>query len=200
MLDISSDEEGWGETQGSYGVGSEDYNWISELLDDKVGDREIDDSDDVVFVGEVMLSPKLRSKSSSVAENDLDDDCVVLDGDPYNSGEIENSNVSDLDDLLTRMIGEIPRGTKEIWASDVAAPRMEGTRFITDNIRCSAMVAVGGPATMVAWFSFGNNDGGRSNGGGVLVEKLGVVLRDNSVWGARNRRRESLETRWRLKT
>ncbi|KAL6968130.1 hypothetical protein U1Q18_033933 [Sarracenia purpurea var. burkii] len=102
VLDISSDEEGWGETRGSCGGG--DYDWISELLDDKVDDREPDDSDDVVFVGEVMLNPKPRSKSSSVAENDLDDDCVVLDGDPDKSVEIENSNVSDSDDLL--ILGE----------------------------------------------------------------------------------------------
>ncbi|KAL6971319.1 hypothetical protein U1Q18_030997, partial [Sarracenia purpurea var. burkii] len=76
----------------------------------------------------------------------------------------------------------------------------QGTRFIVDNIGCSVMVAMGDPATMVAWFSSGDNDDGRSIGGGVLVEKLGVVLTDDNVWGARNRRRESLETRWRLKT
>ncbi|KAL6984693.1 cysteine synthase [Sarracenia purpurea var. burkii] len=56
------------------------------------------------------------------------------------------------------------------------------------------MAAVGSPGTMVAWFSSGDNDGGRSSGGGVLVKKLGVVLNDDGVWGARNRRCESLET------
>ncbi|KAL6993809.1 hypothetical protein U1Q18_011923, partial [Sarracenia purpurea var. burkii] len=61
------------------------------------------------------------------------------------------------------------------------------------------MVVVGGPTTMVAWFSSGDNDDGRSSGGGVLVEKLGVVFRDDIVWGAKNRRCESLEMRWRLK-
>ncbi|KAL6984568.1 poly(A)-specific ribonuclease [Sarracenia purpurea var. burkii] len=78
--------------------GGADYDWISELLDDKVGDREADDSDDIVFVGEAMMNPKSRSKSSSVVENDLDDDCVALDGDPDKSVEIENSNASDSDD------------------------------------------------------------------------------------------------------
>ncbi|KAL6997264.1 hypothetical protein U1Q18_007388 [Sarracenia purpurea var. burkii] len=109
----------------SRGDGGVDYDWILELLDDKVGDREADDSDDVVLVGKAMRNPKLRSKSSSVAENDLDDDCVALDGDPGKSVEIENSNASDSDDLLARTTGELPRGAKEIWASDVAAPRME---------------------------------------------------------------------------
>ncbi|KAL7001118.1 hypothetical protein U1Q18_002271 [Sarracenia purpurea var. burkii] len=62
------------------------------------------------------------------------------------------------------------------------------------------MVVVGGPTTMVAWFNSSDNGDGRSSRGGVLVKKLGIVLRDDSVWGAKNRPRESLKTRWRLKT
>ncbi|KAL6973959.1 hypothetical protein U1Q18_028143 [Sarracenia purpurea var. burkii] len=50
---ISSDGEGWVETKGSCGIGGDDYDWISELLGDKVGDTETDDSDDVVLVGGV---------------------------------------------------------------------------------------------------------------------------------------------------
>ncbi|KAL6966823.1 hypothetical protein U1Q18_032617, partial [Sarracenia purpurea var. burkii] len=73
-FDISSDREGWVEPKGSCGIGGDNYDWISELLGDKVGDTETDDSDDVVLVG----------------GNDLDDDCVVLDGDPTKSVEIEN--------------------------------------------------------------------------------------------------------------
>ncbi|KAL6982811.1 hypothetical protein U1Q18_016204 [Sarracenia purpurea var. burkii] len=76
-------------------------------------------------VGGVMLDPRPRSRPSSVAENDSDNDCVALDGDPDKLVEIENSNASDSDELLARTTGEIPRGAKEIWASDVAAPRME---------------------------------------------------------------------------
>ncbi|KAL6999049.1 hypothetical protein U1Q18_000217, partial [Sarracenia purpurea var. burkii] len=88
VLDINLDEEGWGETRGSCDIGSDDCDWISELLDDKAGGGDIDDSGDVVFVGEVMLKPKPRSRSSSVAENDLDD-------------------------LLARTTGEISQGAKE---------------------------------------------------------------------------------------
>ncbi|KAL6961188.1 hypothetical protein U1Q18_038953 [Sarracenia purpurea var. burkii] len=47
------DGEGWVETKGSCGIGGDDYDWISELLGDKVGDTETDDSDDVVLVGGV---------------------------------------------------------------------------------------------------------------------------------------------------
>ncbi|KAL6967077.1 hypothetical protein U1Q18_032881 [Sarracenia purpurea var. burkii] len=52
-FDISSDGEGWVETKGSCGIGGDDCDWISELLGDKVGDTETDDSDDVVLVGRV---------------------------------------------------------------------------------------------------------------------------------------------------
>ncbi|KAL6952926.1 hypothetical protein U1Q18_042937 [Sarracenia purpurea var. burkii] len=49
----SSDGEGLAETKGSCGIGGDDYDWISELLGDEVGDTETDDSDDVVLVGGV---------------------------------------------------------------------------------------------------------------------------------------------------
>ncbi|KAL7002552.1 hypothetical protein U1Q18_003704 [Sarracenia purpurea var. burkii] len=100
VLAINSEEEGWGETRGSCDLGSDDCDWISEPFGDKAGGGDIDDSSDVVFVGEVMLKLKPSSGSSSVAE-------------------------SDLDDLLAQTTGEISRGAKEIWASQVAAPRIE---------------------------------------------------------------------------
>ncbi|KAL6957380.1 hypothetical protein U1Q18_048215 [Sarracenia purpurea var. burkii] len=111
--------------KGCRGAGGVAFEWTLELFDDKVGDRGADDSDGSVFVGEAMLNPKPRLKSSSVAENDLDGDWVALDGGPDKSVEIENSNASDSEDLLARTTWEIPRGAKEIGASDVVAPRME---------------------------------------------------------------------------
>ncbi|KAA8550690.1 hypothetical protein F0562_002374 [Nyssa sinensis] len=100
VFDISSDEEGWGETRGN-GVGGDDYDWISELFDD---------SDDVVCVGEVLLNPKQRLKSMSVVakssanDDDDDDDCVVLDGDPDKPVAIENDTAGEADELL--IVGE----------------------------------------------------------------------------------------------
>ncbi|CAL5432539.1 unnamed protein product [Camellia sinensis] len=91
VLDISSDED-------------YDYDWISEFLDDA------DDSDEVVVVSEVVANHKQRSsKSSSVAAakpKDLDDDCVVLEGDPDKpvAIEIENNTEGDSDDLS--IVGE----------------------------------------------------------------------------------------------
>uniref|UniRef100_A0A5B7CCH7 RPM1 interacting protein 13 n=1 Tax=Davidia involucrata TaxID=16924 RepID=A0A5B7CCH7_DAVIN len=99
VLDISSDEEGWGETGGNGGGGDGDGDdidyWISELLDD---------SDDVVCVGEVFLNHKQRLKSMSVvaksSAKDEDDDCVVLDGDPDKPVAIENDTAGEADELL----------------------------------------------------------------------------------------------------
>ncbi|PSR86400.1 ABC transporter H family member protein [Actinidia chinensis var. chinensis] len=104
VFDISSDEEGWGETRDGGGCGGDDYDWISELLEKVHG--EPDDSDDVVLVSEVVPNPKPRSKPSSVAkEKELDDDdCVILDCDPDKPVVIENNDAGDSDDLL--IVGE----------------------------------------------------------------------------------------------
>ncbi|KAF7120317.1 hypothetical protein RHSIM_Rhsim13G0040600 [Rhododendron simsii] len=107
VFDISSDEECWGETgrgNNTGGGGGDGYDWISEFFR-----RESEDSDDVELVGEVVLNPKPRPKSSSVAEklkdfDDDDDECVILDGDPDKPVVIEKDNASDSDDLL--IVGE----------------------------------------------------------------------------------------------
>ncbi|PSR94898.1 Zinc finger CCCH domain-containing protein [Actinidia chinensis var. chinensis] len=96
VLDISSDEEN-----------CDGFDWLSELLHEAMG--EGDGSDDLVLVGEVAMNPKQRLKSSNVEEkrpvNDLDDDCVVLDGDPDKPAESENNwGGGDSDDLL--IVGE----------------------------------------------------------------------------------------------
>ena len=96
VLDISSDEEV-----------CDGFDWISELLHGARG--EGDGSDDLVLVGEFAMNPKQRlMKSSNVDEKrsvkNLDDDCVVLDGDPDKPAEIENNAGGDSDDLL--IVGE----------------------------------------------------------------------------------------------
>ncbi|XP_057964072.1 uncharacterized protein LOC131155150 isoform X2 [Malania oleifera] len=95
--EISSDEEvGLGE----YNCGGDDnYDWITELLGEV--DKETDDSDEVLVVAEVP--PKQRIKSSSAVKssvNDVDDDCVILDGDPDNPVGVVNDSGNGSDDLL----------------------------------------------------------------------------------------------------
>ncbi|XP_031250211.1 uncharacterized protein LOC116108071 isoform X1 [Pistacia vera] len=99
VFDISSDEEkGFDEPEG------DDYSWLSKLLRD-----EVDDSDEVVVVGEI------KSKSSkSTVSNEDDDDCVVLDADPdkpvsadndkAREGEREREGDGEEDDLV--VVGE----------------------------------------------------------------------------------------------
>ncbi|PSS14061.1 A-agglutinin anchorage subunit like [Actinidia chinensis var. chinensis] len=95
VLDISSDEEV-----------CDDFDWISELLHEAMG--EGDGSDELVLLGEFAMNPKQRLKSSNIDEKrsvkDLDDDCVVLDGDPDKPVEIENNTGGDSDDLI--VVGE----------------------------------------------------------------------------------------------
>lgn len=84
VFDISSDEEPAIEEPKEF---DDDCNWLTELL--RTVDKEKDDSDDVVIVGEYNPpKPKSKSKSSNqvadikfVLDGD-DDDCVVLGGDP----------------------------------------------------------------------------------------------------------------------
>lgn len=88
VFDISSDEE----PALDVAAGSDDYGWISKLLCD-----EVDDSDDVVVVGEI------KSRSSKVTANkscEDDDDCVILDGDPDKPVAVNEDKADDGDDLV----------------------------------------------------------------------------------------------------
>ena len=84
VFDISSDEEPAIEEPKEF---DDDCNWLTELL--RTVDKEKDDSDEVVIVGEYNPpKPKSKSKSSNqvadikfVLDGD-DDDCIVLGGDP----------------------------------------------------------------------------------------------------------------------
>lgn len=119
VLDVSSDDDaGWGDgvaacasySGGGGGVvGRDDVDWISEILDEV--DKEKDDSDDVVVVGEVIVKPKLRVSKTLVkcvtnfnngGEEEEDDECVVLDGDPDKPIPTQNDKGvdDDSDDLL----------------------------------------------------------------------------------------------------
>lgn len=96
ILDISSDEEvGLEEIAESF-----DYDWIKEFMDDS--DKESDDSDEVIVVGEVK--PDQKSKPSKPSVNDVDDDCVVLDADPENCVTSVNEAATESDELL--VVGE----------------------------------------------------------------------------------------------
>lgn len=118
VLDVSSDDDvGWGDGVAACGgdgggggvVGRDDGDWISEILDEV--DKEKDDSDDVVVVGEVIVKPKLRVSKTLVkcvtninngGEDDDDDECVMLDGDPDKPIPTQNDKGvdDDSDDLL----------------------------------------------------------------------------------------------------
>lgn len=115
VLDVSSDDDvGWGDGVADGGggggvVGRDDGDWISEILDEV--DKEKDDSDDVVVVGEVIVKPKLRVSKTLVkcvtnvndgGEEEDDDECVVLDGDPDKPIPSQNDRGvdDDSDDLL----------------------------------------------------------------------------------------------------
>ncbi|KAI4349326.1 hypothetical protein L6164_009928 [Bauhinia variegata] len=95
VLDISSDEE-----SGLNELSKTDYAWIKEFLGES--DTESDDSEEVVVIGEVK--PERKSKSSRPAVIDVDDDCVVLDGDPEDRVTTVNETEIESDELL--IVGE----------------------------------------------------------------------------------------------
>lgn len=95
MLEISSDEE-VGFDDGK----AVDIDWLLDcLLEDG---NATDDFDDVVVVGEV--NPKPKSKFPKLNRKDDDDDCVVLEGDPYKPVSTVNDSENGSDDLL--IVGE----------------------------------------------------------------------------------------------
>ncbi|KAF7818485.1 uncharacterized protein G2W53_023940 [Senna tora] len=99
ILDISSDEE-IGLEEGPKSI---DYEWIREILG--VSDKRLDDSDEVVVVREVhQTERKSKSSKTAPAASDLDDDCVVLDGDPEKQVTSVNESVTESDELL--IVGE----------------------------------------------------------------------------------------------
>ncbi|XP_009372238.3 uncharacterized protein LOC103961418 [Pyrus x bretschneideri] len=96
---ISSDDElGWTDLDEE-----DNFDWVSDLLEsaDKVTDDD-DDSDDVVVISEVNSKSKKKSSKRTVA--DVDDDCVVLDGDPDKPVSVVEDSGSGSDELL--VVGE----------------------------------------------------------------------------------------------
>lgn len=88
VFDISSDEE----PALDVAAGGDDFGWLTKLLCD-----DVDDSDEVVVVGEI------KSKSSKVTANkncEDDDDCVILDGDPDKPVAVDEDKADDGDDLV----------------------------------------------------------------------------------------------------
>ncbi|KAG6437924.1 hypothetical protein SASPL_102855 [Salvia splendens] len=124
VLDISSDEETvFGDVSKGFGEFGykEDGEWLSRLLVE-VGGNIDDDSDDVVFVGELFPNATKKSRSDSVKvaiDDGDDDDCMVLDGDPDNPVVAVNhkDDGDDSDDL--EIVGE--KG--EVACRDFPHPR-----------------------------------------------------------------------------
>ncbi|XP_047981478.1 uncharacterized protein LOC125222735 isoform X2 [Salvia hispanica] len=101
VLDSCSDEEA------AFGD-KEDGDWLSRLLVEAGGNTD-DDSGDVVFVSE--LFPKIRSDSvkalaKAVVDDEGDDDCMVLDGDPDNPVVAVNDKADGGDSDELEIVGE----------------------------------------------------------------------------------------------
>ncbi|CAN4093505.1 unnamed protein product [Withania somnifera] len=138
IFDISSDEEvGFVKSKGGSG-GSDDYDWITELLGE--GDeRSKDDSDDVVVVREVIKNTNLKSLNSankpSVNNDDDDDDCVVLKEDPDKLVQVVNDRVDDdSDDLF--VVGQ--KGQCHCYVCDSLAPCVYWRTGISSIAHCHA--------------------------------------------------------------
>lgn len=108
-VELSSDEDvGLDEKLGFDDSGEDDCDWIQELLkevDRQTNTEDSNESDDVVLVSEVVVSPKLKLKNCDAGLKELDeeeddDDCVVLDGDPDKPEAVENSQMVDESDEL----------------------------------------------------------------------------------------------------
>lgn len=106
IFDISSDEDD--DMLRNFGSIDSDYDWISELFPEDVGEKEKekegDDEDDVVVVSEVLGNPKKRKRVETGDYVDDDDDCVILEGDPDKLVEVENGGGGEEDDLV--VVGE----------------------------------------------------------------------------------------------
>ncbi|XP_075490042.1 uncharacterized protein LOC142528769 [Primulina tabacum] len=116
ILEISSDEEsGFVDvrerdfTGDGDGFGDrEDHDWLSKLLGEVDGDKD-DDSDEVLWVSEVIPNPKKPRLQSSKPACEIvcsggggdDDDCVILDREPDQARVVKNgvyNNLGGVDD------------------------------------------------------------------------------------------------------
>lgn len=102
VLDISSDEE----------IDVKDQHVNLEWFYDQIF-KDVDDSDDVVVIGEVLSAKRMESKCLSGGvdvrnideikgheEDDDEDDCVVLDGDPDKMVSVEEDKDDGSDELV----------------------------------------------------------------------------------------------------
>lgn len=126
-VELSSDEDvALDEKLGFDDSGEDDCDWIQELLkevDRQTNTEDSNESDDVVLVNEVVVSPKLKLKNcdaglKEVDEEEEDDDCVVLDGDPDKPEAVENNQTVDESDELT-VVAE----TGQVACRDYPHPR-----------------------------------------------------------------------------
>ncbi|RWW64820.1 hypothetical protein BHE74_00027913, partial [Ensete ventricosum] len=106
LVDISSEEEDSGPDR----LVSSSFNWVGELHD-RVDERQVEESDDVVFVDEFSVPVAKRRKPNSDlygpgtcgGSDGDDDDCLVLDSVPDNPvavGHYEYGGGEGEDDLI----------------------------------------------------------------------------------------------------
>ncbi|KAK1426749.1 hypothetical protein QVD17_15428 [Tagetes erecta] len=96
VLDISSDEDAdWNDLK-PVSDGGDDYNWFAELFGEVNKESDGGDDDEVVVVVSDQKDVKKMKVKSVVAE--LDDDCVVLDGDPNELVEVKSDKLANDDD------------------------------------------------------------------------------------------------------
>ncbi|XP_031373422.1 uncharacterized protein LOC116188296 isoform X2 [Punica granatum] len=111
VLDISSDEDGSGLlVEEPKFTGSDDFDWLAQLLrDESAGASSGGDSDEVVVVKEVNAKSKSKAPRLAVDDED-DDDCVILNSNPDKAAAVAAAAAGALaddsssDDLL--VVGE----------------------------------------------------------------------------------------------
>ncbi|XP_047978987.1 uncharacterized protein LOC125220898 [Salvia hispanica] len=131
VLDSCSDEEA------AFGD-KEDGDWLSRLLVEAGGNTD-DDSGDVVFVSE--LFPKIRSDSvkalaKAVVDDEGDDDCMVLDGDPDNPVVAVNDKADGGDSDELEIVGE--KGECHCYVCDTLAPCLHWGTGASSTEHCHA--------------------------------------------------------------
>ncbi|XP_074348347.1 uncharacterized protein LOC141687089 [Apium graveolens] len=126
-VELSSDEDVGLDEKLGFDDSDEDEDWIQELLkevDRQTNTEDSNESDDVVLVSEVVESPKLKLKICDVglkevdAEEEEDDDCVVLDGDPDKPEAVESNLMLDESDEL-----QVVAETGQVACRDYPHPR-----------------------------------------------------------------------------
>ncbi|OWM76805.1 hypothetical protein CDL15_Pgr021197 [Punica granatum] len=141
VLDISSDEDGSGLlVEEPKFTGSDDFDWLAQLLrDESAGASSGGDSDEVVVVKEVNAKSKSKAPRLAVDDED-DDDCVILNSNPDKAAAVAAAAAGALaddsssDDLL--VVGE--KGQCHCYVCDAPAPCIYWGTGVTNTDHCHA--------------------------------------------------------------